>query len=188
MKRLDLIAFVDLLFDMFGPLCAVPHSLADVGEKIHVTKDAIISFKERHITKMHLTCFLCIIYVIATLLYDIRDYVVFYSHGPRLRQFFKDHKVAGSYKGEAMTGMVTEGTFHTTKLKPLAEKILTTLGKRCTDVSEDVVAATRIANLRQWPPFSMKEDVTGRVSSSRYKNLNFLLHLLPKIYSNLLKS
>lgn len=70
-----------------------------------------------------------------------------------------------------MTGKVTEDNFHTTKLKPLAEKILTTLGKRFTDVSEDVVAATRIANFRQWPLFSMKEDVTGKVSSSRYKNL-----------------
>ena len=72
--------------------------------------------------------------------------------------------MAGSYKGEPMTGKVTEDNFHTTKLKLLAEKISTTLEKRFTDVSEDVVAATRIANFRQWPLFSMKEDVTGKVS------------------------
>ena len=81
-----------------------------------------MSFKERYITKMHLTCFRCIIYAISTPLYDIRDYVIFYSHGPRLRQL--DHKVAGSYKGEPMSGKVTEDNFHTTKFKPLAEKIL----------------------------------------------------------------
>ena len=82
--------------------------------------------------------------------------------------------MAGSYKGEPMTGKVTEDNFHTTKLKPLAEKILTTLEKRFTDVSEDVVAATRIANSRQWPLFSMKEDVTGKVSSSTYKIFKIL--------------
>ena len=105
---------------------------------------------------------------------DLGDYVIFYSHGPRLRQFFKDHEVAGSYKGEPMTGKVTEDNFHTTKLKPLAEKILTTLEKRFTDVSEDVVAATQIANFRQWPLFSVKEDVTGKVSSSTYKSFKIL--------------
>lgn len=81
--------------------------------------------------------------------------------------------MAGSYKGEPMTGKVTADNFHTTKLKPLAEKILTTLEKRFTDVS-DVVAATRIANFRQWPLFSMKEDVTGKVSSSTYKSFKIL--------------
>ena len=74
-----------------------------------------------------------------------------------------------------MSGRITEDNFHTTKLKPLAEKILMTLEKRFTDVSEDVVAATRIANFRQWPLFSMKEDVTGRVSSSLYKNVKLFL-------------
>ena len=63
-----------------------------------------------------------------------------------------------------MSGRVTEDNFRTTKLTPPAEKILTALEKRFHDVSEDVVAATRIANFRQWPLFSMKEDVTSRVS------------------------
>lgn len=116
---------------------------------------------------------LCTSYVTSTPLDDLGD-VIIYSHGLRLRQFFKDHEVAGSYKGEPMTSKVTEDNFHTTKLKPLAEKILTTLEKRFTDVSEDVVAATRIANFRQWPLFSMKEDVTGKVSSSTYKSFKIL--------------
>ena len=63
---------------------------------------------------------------------DLGDYVIFYSHGLRLRQFLKDHEVAGSYKGEPMTGKVTEDNFHTTKLKPLAGKILTTFGNGST--------------------------------------------------------
>lgn len=116
----------------------------------------------------------CTSYVTSTPLDDLGDYVIIYSHGLRLRQFFKDHEVAGSYKGEPMTSKVTEDNFHTTKLKPLAEKILTTLEKRFTDVSEDVVAATRIANFRQWPLFSMKEDVTGKVSLSTYKSFKIL--------------
>jgi len=33
------------------------------------------------------------------------------------------------------------------------------------------VAVTQKANFRQWPLFSMKEDVTGRVLSSLYKNV-----------------
>lgn len=73
-----------------------------------------------------------------------------------------------------MTGKVTEDNFHTTKLKPLTEEILTTLKKRFTDVSEDVVAATQIANFRQRPLFSMKEDVTGKVSSSPCKSFKIL--------------
>lgn len=107
----------------------------------------------------------CTSHVTSTPLDDLGDYVIFYSHGPRLRQFLKDHEVAGSYKGEPMTGKVTEDNFHT---------ILTTLENRFTDVSEDVVAATRIANFRQWPLFSMKEDVTGKVSSSTYKSFKIL--------------
>lgn len=60
MKRPDVIAFLHLLLDMFGPLSALSltlqsdqTTLADVGEKIQVAKNAIISFKERYITKMH---------------------------------------------------------------------------------------------------------------------------------------
>ena len=84
----------------------------------------------------------CTSYVTSTPLDNLGDNVIFYCHGPRLGHFFKDHEVAGSYKGEPMTGKVTEDNFHTTKLKPLAEKILTPLEKRFTYVSEDVVAAT----------------------------------------------
>lgn len=60
MKRPDVIAFLHLLLDMFGPLRALSltlqsdqTTLADVGAKIQVAKNAIISFKERYITKMH---------------------------------------------------------------------------------------------------------------------------------------
>jgi len=51
MKRPDVIAFVYLLLDMFGPLCVLSltlqsdqTTLANVAEKIEVAKDAIISF------------------------------------------------------------------------------------------------------------------------------------------------
>ena len=61
MIRPDVITFLHLLLDMFGP----PHvlsltlqsdqtTLADVGEKIEVTKDAFISFKERYTTEMQI--------------------------------------------------------------------------------------------------------------------------------------
>ena len=52
MKRPDMIAFLHLLLDMFGPLRALTltlqsdqTTLADVGEKTQVAKNAIISFK-----------------------------------------------------------------------------------------------------------------------------------------------
>ena len=52
MKRPDMIAFLHLLLYMFGPLRALTltlqsdqTTLADVGEKIQVAKNAIISFK-----------------------------------------------------------------------------------------------------------------------------------------------
>ena len=55
MKRPDVIAFLHLLLDMFGPLRVLSltlqsdqTTLADVDEKIEVAKDAIISFKERY--------------------------------------------------------------------------------------------------------------------------------------------
>ena len=72
-----------------------------------------------------------------------------------------------------MSGRVTEDNFHTTKLKPLAEKTLATLKKRF-HVSEDIEAATRIANFKQWPLFFMKEDVTGRMSLSIYKSFKLI--------------
>ena len=51
-----MIAFLYLLLDMFGPLRVLSltlqsdqTTLADVDEKIQVTKNAIISFKEMHL-------------------------------------------------------------------------------------------------------------------------------------------
>ena len=38
---------------------------------------------------------------------------------------------------------------------------MATLEARFADVSKDVVAATRIANFKQWPLYSKKDDVTG---------------------------
>lgn len=73
---------------------------------------------------MYLICFRCIIYVILIFLYDIRDYVIFYSYGLRIRQFFKDYKVVGSYKGESMSGKVIEDNFYIMKFKLLVERIL----------------------------------------------------------------
>lgn len=79
-----------------------------------------------------------------------------------LMQFFKDHETSAGYKGETMSGKISEGQFHAMYSKPLAENILKTLENRFTDVSEDVVAATRIANFRQWPLCTKKDDVSRR--------------------------
>lgn len=91
--------------------------------------------------------------------------VVFCSHGPRLKQFLKDHETSAGYKGEKLSSKVSAGQFHDTYSKPLAQNILKTLDKsgHWTDVSKDVIAATRIANLRQWPLYTKKEEVTGKL-------------------------
>ncbi len=89
--------------------------------------------------------------------------VVFCSHGPRLTKFLKDHETSAGYKGETLSTKVSAGQFQQTYSKPLAQNILKTLGKRFTDVSKDVVAATRIANFRQWPLCTKKDEVTGNL-------------------------
>ena len=93
----------------------------------------------------------------------IVESVVFCSHGPRLKQFLKDHETSARYKGEKLSSKVSAGQFHDTYSKPLAQNILKTLDKRFKDVSKDVIAATRIANLRQWPLYTKKEEVTGKL-------------------------
>ena len=50
-----------------------------------------------------------------------------------------------------MSGNISAGNFHATSTKWLTKSILPTLEARFADVSKDVIAATRIANFKQWP-------------------------------------
>ena len=87
--------------------------------------------------------------------------LTFYSNGPRLQQFFKKHDPeASTYRGRPMSGNISAGNFHATSTKWLTKSILPTLEARFADVSKDVIAATRIANFKQWPLYSKKDDVT----------------------------
>ena len=86
----------------------------------------------------------------------------FFCNGSRLKQFFRDHyPEASTYKGRPTSGNVSAGNFHATSTKRLTKSILANLEARFADVSKDVVAVTRIANFKQWPLYSKKDDVTG---------------------------
>lgn len=62
---------------------------------------------------------------------------------------------------------------HASSTKRLTKSILATLKARFGDVSKDVVAATRIANFKQWPLYSKRDDVTGEDKNLSNKKFLF---------------